>query len=292
MKTMPLVLQPTIYFNGNYNYVDGMMSTQVPYSLSEAEGLLTRFMNAYSVLDNLDYMTEIVEEEENTFLFFYNDATHEPTLLQTPDYVPAERVDNRAYDAANTQRFSMEHSSLKVESAKQMSQYHVTMSAFLRLGEWFDYLREQGVYDNTRIILVADHGHADKLEDRFLTVTQSGITEDLSTYYPLLMMKDFDSQEYQTSQEFMTIADVPTLATNGLIESPVNPFTGKTISSSEKTSHPQLVMRSNQWDILVNNGTAFLPARWASVEKDLRDPANWKFYDEPIVLTEHHLPQQ
>lgn len=33
------------------------------------------------------------------------------------------------------------------------------MAAMLRLGEWFDYLREEGVYDNTRIILVSDHGY-------------------------------------------------------------------------------------------------------------------------------------
>jgi arylsulfatase A-like enzyme len=41
--------------------------------------------------------------------------------------------------------------------------YHSNMATMLRVGEWMDYLKEQGVYDNTRIIIVADHGRKLKL---------------------------------------------------------------------------------------------------------------------------------
>ena len=41
---------------------------------------------------------------------------------------------------------------------EQLAHYHANAAALLRLGEWFDWMREQGVYDNTRIIIVSDHG--------------------------------------------------------------------------------------------------------------------------------------
>jgi hypothetical protein len=37
-------------------------------------------------------------------------------------------------------------------------QYHVAMAALLLRGKWFDFLLENGVYDNTRIIIAPDHG--------------------------------------------------------------------------------------------------------------------------------------
>ena len=55
----------------------------------------------------------------------------------------------------------------------------------------------------------------------------------------------------------MTNADVPTLAASGVIDNPINPFTGKAISGSEKTAHPQVVTSSGHWDITTNNGTTF-----------------------------------
>lgn len=53
--------------------------------------------------------------------------------------------------------------------------------------------------------------------------------EDLLSYNPLFLVKDFnDNKEMiSISYEFMTNADVATIATKGLIENPTNPFTGK-----------------------------------------------------------------
>lgn len=292
MKTLPLVLQPTLYFNGNYNNSSDLLFYQVQHSMSTAEGYTTSFMNAYNVLDNLPYMTEPSDGDTGTFLFLYNGTPHQIALLQTPDYVPAPVVDNSAYDALHADRFTLDGRTLDVRNVTQMYHYHVNMASFLQVGQWLDYLREQGLYDNTRIILVADHGHPLNLEQNVIIPDDTGKATDISAYHPLLMVKDFGSTEFTTSQEFMTIADVPALATGNLIESPVNPFTGKIISSSEKTAHPQYVIRSTEWNISTNNGNTYLPSKWASVEKDLRDPSNWKFYDETIILTEHHLPQQ
>lgn len=297
MKTMPLPLQSIIYNNGQYNQAvsyesggEAVYSTQTMENMSQASGLSAAFMEPYNVLLSLSHMTDITDTDNGTFLFMSNDATHEPMMLQVPEYAPAVTVDNREYDAAHMDRFTLDGKTMNMVDGRQMSHYQSNMAVMIQLGKWFDYLRENDVYDNTRIILVADHGqhlaHFDEL------VMNGGVSSlmDVEMYYPLLMVKDFDSDEFVTSYEFMTNADVPTLATMGLIENPINPFTGKVINSSEKTAHDQFIIMSWDWDVLENNGNTFMPALWASVRDNLWEEANWTFYSGKNVLTKHAAP--
>jgi phosphoesterase RecJ-like protein len=55
------------------------------------------------------------------------------------------------------------------------------MAAALRLGEWFDWMKAEGVYDNTRIIIVADHGcdNGDFEEMKCTKMDTDGIVEQL-----------------------------------------------------------------------------------------------------------------
>ena len=295
MKTMPLAFQTIIYNNGQYNQavsnIDKVIySSQTVESISQSTGLSAAFMEPYNVLINLPYMTSIAETDTNTFLFMANDATHEPMLLQVPEYAPAMNVDNRDYDAANTGRFSLNGRTLTMENSRQMSHYQCNMAVMIQLGKWFDYLRENQVYDNPRIILVADHGqHLEHLEELMMDGGETS-SKDVERFFPLLMVKDFNCDEFTTSYEFMTNADVPTLATKDLIEDPTNPFTGTPINSNEKNAHEQFLIMSFKWHVEENNGNTFLPSAWASVRDNLWDRSNWTFYDEEIVLTEHAAP--
>lgn len=292
MKSMPLCIQAIIYNNGQYNqavsYKDGVVySSQTVENMSQAAGLSASFMESYNVMSSLSYMTDITNGDTNTFLFLSNDATHEPMLLQVPEYVPSTTVDNREYDAAHMDRFTLDGRTLNMVDATQMSHYQSNMAIMIQLGKWFDYLRENGVYDNTKIILVSDHGqHLEHLEELMMDGGVSA-SKDVERFFPLLMVKDFGSQEFTTSYEFMTNADVPTLAMQGLIENPVNPFTGKTINSNEKTAHDQFVILSWKWDVAENNGNTFIASQWASVKDNLWDKSNWTFYGKENVLTEH-----
>ena len=102
-------------------------------------------------------MTTISDGSENNFLMMANDTTHSACLLQQPDYVPQYYVDNTAYDVDMEARYTVDGVTMKMESQYEVIHYHVNMATFIQLGKWFDYLRENGVYDNTRIILVSDH---------------------------------------------------------------------------------------------------------------------------------------
>lgn len=116
-------------------------------------------MDSYNVLKSLDNITNVSDTDKNTFLFLYNDVTHTPTMLQAPDFTPQSFVDNTEYDKHYPDRFKLNDNKINISEPQHMASYHTNMSALLRVGEWLDYLREQNVYDNTRIIIVADHGY-------------------------------------------------------------------------------------------------------------------------------------
>lgn len=295
MKSMPLFAQATIYSGGTYNQVSlassANYSTQTRQGTSVAEGISKSFMDCYNVLANLSNITRITEDKTNTFLFMSNDTTHEPTMLKEPEYVPMEHIDNTKYDAENTERFTVEGSTLNMTEQLQFVHYQTNMAAMMQLGKWFDYLRENDVYDNTKIIIVSDHGQPLSHLDELVFGSETETHKNVEFYYPLLMVKDFGSKEFSISNEFMTNADVPTLATKDLIENPINPFTGNAINSHEKTAHDQFVIISNKWDVMTNNGNCFQPAKWASVKEDLWKKENWAFYETDIVLDEHQFPQ-
>ena len=294
MKSMPLCLQPTIYSGGSYNQTTSntetlVYSTQTQESTTKANGLFKSFMDSYNVFLNLPEMTRIQEGEGKNFLLMTSDLTHEPMMLQEPEYVPAPQVDNTPYYTNREERFTLNGRTLRMDTVHQVIHYQTNMATMLQLGKWFDYLRENDVYDNTRIILVADHGrNLNQIEE--LSLENKGSLKDLELYYPLLMVKDFNSTGFTTSTEFMTNGDVPTMATDGVIEDPRNPFTGKPINNLEKTAHDQFVLMSWNYNTIHNNGYTYQASQWASVKEDLWNRDNWTFYPEVQVLKEHAAP--
>ena len=280
MKVAPLFLQETLYDNGRYNesltVTSDTMSVEASaiinnwHDVSTGYGYSYDFLDSYSVLTNLPEITAISDDPENTFLIMANKTAHSPFLLQEPDYVPATRVDNTAYDADMVSRYTVDGKTLGMTEADQVALYHVNMAAYKALGEWFDYLREQGVWDNTRIIIVSDHGFNAGQFD--LTAT-NGV--DMEYFLPLLMVKDFGATGFTVCEDFMTNGDTPTLATAGLIEDPFNPFTDNPINSDPKNG-PQTVLFSNDIEIDNNNGFTIAPCSWYVLDGDPHDPSSWK----------------
>lgn len=282
MKIAPLFLQAEIYDKGNYNqWSDNEHADmQVLESCYVADGLNADFMNHYTTLQNMSYMTQITEEQGNSFLMMSNDTAHEVALLQEPDYTPAEHVDNTEYEAEHADRYVINDQTLIMETELQFTHYQSNMAALLQFGEWLNYLKENDIYDNTRIIIVADHGNGLQQIDDLILEDGSNQYYDVEYFYPLLMVKDFNAKEFTESDEFMTNGDVPTLAVEGLIDNPVNPFTGKAINNDEKTAHDQYVLGSFEWNTQSNNGNVYLPGLWLSVHDDMRNKNNWTVMSE------------
>ncbi len=293
MKSLPLAAEYAVYDRGDYHSMT--LSTesaeQEAYSMSVAKGENQAFIEPYNVLCSLDRMTKVTKDDRGTFLFLSNDTPHEPMLLKEPEYVPAPEIDNTVFDSTHQSRFTLNGRTLHITTVKQMAHYQTNMAALNAVGEWLDYLRAEGVYDNTRIIIAGDHGYYLFTTDA-LNLSAEGVrTTDAANFFPLLLVKDFNETGFKTSDEFMTNADIPTIALEGLVEDPRNPFTGNPINSDEKTAHDQFIMTYHTgWDTAKNNGTQFLPTPWVAVTDNIWNRGDWEYIDVPTVLTEHKIP--
>ena len=95
--------------------------------------------------------------------------------------------------------------------------------------------------------------------------------------FSLLMVKDFDSTGFLADDTFMTNADTPVIAFDGLVENPVNPFTGKQLSSDAKFAGEHRVFYTDFWNTTDNNGNTFLPGSWYALRnQNLFDMNNWE----------------
>ena len=164
-----------------------------------------------------------------------------------------------------------------MDTSIQRIHYYANVASLLQLGKWFEFMQQNGVYDNTRIILVADHGRGLSQFDYMLLKNPE---IDVEWCNPLLMVKDFNSQELSVNYDFMTNADTPALAVKDIISNPVNPFTGKIISSQPKYDKPQLITDSKQFHTnkkLKNFDTS--DGKWYSVKDNIFKEENWKIVE-------------
>lgn len=196
-------------------------------------------LKSYSVLDQLPRLTEILDNDTDNFLVLNNDLTHTPEFLSKEEkYSP--RLTDQQLVIQDSSRMALDGTELTMNEM-QLQHYHVNISAFLRLGEWFDYLRENDVYDNTKIIIASDHGRA--LFDDMLT--EDGIHKDAFT--SLLLVKNFGSSgALEISEEYMTNADVSVIAVDGVIADPKNPFTDIPMDGHQK-SESLKINTSENW---------------------------------------------
>lgn len=253
-----------------------MYTMQRSDTLYTSYGLKSAFMDSYNELTSYPEITDVTEDNTDTFLMLVNGVTHDPMLLQEPEYEPAMEVDNSEYERENQDRYTVDGQTLPMTTGAHAVFYQSNMAAMLQLGKWFDYMRENDVYDNTRIILAADHGRTTLYDGDEHRLGE----RDIDSFYPLLMVKDFDSKKFTISEEFMTNGDVPILALEGVVDNPINPFTGKRIDSSEKKQHAQYIIESEEGNVERNNGNTFFPSKWYSVYGDMRGAANWRLLSE------------
>ena len=105
-------------------------------------------MKYYAVLDFLPEFSKADNDSKNRFFYLSNNLPHEPhTINMNFEYEPTGKV---SYPKKIHRKFGKSTNSLK---------HLYTDTATLRLvRDWIEWMKENGVYDNTRIILVSDHG--------------------------------------------------------------------------------------------------------------------------------------
>jgi len=245
-KSAPLLLREVIYNNGNW------------WSTNDALIDFRLLLNNYAVLDFLPLLTDTNVVKKNTFTLIVNELTHEPSFLQAPDYVPVPYVTNRGGT-----------------KYADIVNYPANAAALKRFGKWFEYLKNNELYNNSRIIICADHG-ADVSSGVF--PHSERIFFNRESYNPLLLVKDFNADfTLRTDNSFMTNADVPFLAFKDIIQNPVNPFTNNSINDLPK--HGILyITTSSKWMPYEHNTNTFkiTPDEWFTVHTNIFNSDNWQ----------------
>ena len=80
----------------------------------------------------------------------------------------------------------------------------------------------------------------------------------------------------------MTNADTPSISVAGLIDDPVNPYTGNKLDSHEKEGGV-IFLYSHMWSPSMQQGnrvTLEPDAKWYRVHDDMYDLNNWEEYTE------------
>jgi len=255
-RTVPLFIKGAVYNDGYYIGIN-----------KDKTGYTKAFFDRYSELYALPQITEAENDDKNYFLMMNNETPHEPVAMSPPSYEPDGSQVDLTYSDKNYNGLTM-----KLDNNTWKS-YSTNAATYKIIGKWLDYLKEEGVYDNTRIIFVADHGYK---HGQFSELTkEDGL--DVESFWPLLMVKDFDAHEpFMIGSEFMTNADVPSLAMQGIIDDPVNPFTGNPINNSMKSGN-LYVTDSWKWNTIKNNGYVFDTEgdSWWTVHDSIFDMNNW-----------------
>lgn len=232
-----------------------------------------RYRNDSKFIDNyseLDFLSELfdVNAKGNTFTMLDNEATHEAILLQAPDFIPAEKVTQ--FDKG---------------SFGKLKQYMAQKAMLLRFAKFIEYLKANNVYDNTRIIIVSDHGTTiqtnlfDKNPSERIPFLKESVTATI-------LFKDFSATgPLKTDNTFMTNADTPALAFKSLVPQAKNPFTGKLFEITERGNKADFVKIAATADaestrIRHNNTFSIKDSDWYTVKDNIFQDKNWnKLYE-------------
>ena len=216
-------------------------------SLNIGGTFATDYLYQYSSLYYLSDLTSY-DNEKSTFIFIENDTPHENVCLDEDYILPG----------------------YKYNRSRETDHYDVNTAALKRVGIWMRSLKENGCYDNTRIIIVSDHG-----EDLNLSPFSNFENPAIPTAYGcLLLYKDFDQKEGGEDKTFMTNADTVSLAIKDLGIPNINPFTGKEFKP-EKANGVN-IYRCLDWNPNRASRTFNLDENQAyHVRDDIYNPDNW-----------------
>ncbi len=256
-------LRRFVYDNGEYYKSSGSL----------LQGINRGFLWQYT---RLYYLPEVTSFDSTlpTFHFVGNDTTHEYTEL-LEGYVPG--IVDEKHPAAGTGLYVATQKDNGSAESDWLG-YHSNAAAILQVGKWLDYLKENDCYDNTRIIIVADHGRGIHLTcfEEFENWLDAGFLN------PLLLFKDFNSHgEYVADYSIHTNADVPYLATKNLDVSNVSPFTNKKFRKASDFDSFN-VYRIVEWRVDKYKDKTQFPIKGKNaytVRENIFDEKNWTRID-------------
>jgi hypothetical protein len=202
---------------------------------------------------NMNYISNILAHEP---YYMGEDCRPRQQRLMYPDAVLKQR--------GHPSLFSLQHAV-------------AARCTLLGVADYLDYLKSAGVYDNTRIIIVSDHGIVGDVTDTSSRARAGGTTADAYlSLRPLLMLKPRNAQgPLVVSEEFMPNAEAPRMACEE-IGGCVNPYLGGKAIATLGRDDPFYVSIV-PWQFSLQNPRSFvIQEQLALVGKDPFDARGWR----------------
>ncbi len=174
----PLSIKQKIYKNGQWMGTVDIVNQGFKHNLKW-----------WSQFDTLNKISTVKEKSSNSFIWIDSELTHHPWQM-SDTCIPSK-------DPPNLSRIN----------GVEVGHLRNEICSFIALSNWFKWMKERGVYDNTRIILISDHDGWNSSRLYYLFNKNYPIERP----HALLMVKDFDSNsEFSTNSAYLTHAsDVP-----------------------------------------------------------------------------------
>lgn len=200
-----------IYDSGKYMKSENTLLTKSESNLANNYNIFRAFIDGISVSDN----------SSDHFIIMHSLLTHSKAYLTKDFQLPRKKDEEHKI-------------SDYFENPETIKAYQVNYLAYKMISDILKKLKQTGVYDNTKIIIVSDHA------ERYPDI--KGITPKITQNNAVLLVKDFYSNEkYKYSYDFMTLADIPYLSTLGAIDVPINPFTNMLLSDDDKKDGVEII---------------------------------------------------
>ncbi|WP_335781358.1 YidC/Oxa1 family membrane protein insertase [Brachyspira intermedia] len=243
-RMLPINLRYDFYRNGSWFKFDD-------FNINSS-------VHTYAILSNTKNFINI-KEEGNYYNIIHNMLTHEPMFFSS-DYLPYSKAKN-----------IKDEDLLFYKNEVSVRHFYANVASMNILIEFIQYLKENNVYDNTKIILVSDHGR-----DVNTTVFEDKL-KFVSWYNALLMYKDFNAHgNIKIETNFMTIADTPYLAVKH-IPNIKNIFNNHIITNDYKTNGANIV-GLNVWDISKQFDNRYNFDVFYTIKDDIFNMSNWNKY--------------
>ena len=243
-RMLPINLRHSFYNNGEWFYIS---------SFNVNDGI-----DWYALLN---YTTNIISinSNGNYYNILHNEITHYANFF-SDGYLP---------HSASSIKVSKEDMDI-YGSEHNAKYFYVSMSALNSFNSILNFLKYNNIYDNTKIILVSDH--ATPVDSSLFTNKNLDFARGVNA---LLMYKDFNAKgELKIDSNFMTIADVPFLATKH-IPNIKNPFNNKLITNDYKTNGANIIL-FNSWLIQNQKHNRYNFDILYNVKSNIFDINNWK----------------
>jgi hypothetical protein len=252
-KIYPSSQRKYVYMNGRWNNNSIFNS-----------GWIASYIRELALMKSLPDISEATNSNRGNYNFFSSLLTHDVYAARDNGQVQTivqggKKTKNKDH---TTNDILMNDSSIpkkdivRFGNGKTAVHFYSAKESMVQIAKWIKWMKNNGVYNNTKIIVVSDHGY--DINNPMFKQNKSKEGVVYSRYNPILLVKEFDATgELKINNKFITNADVVAMSL-------------ETIDKNAKTKYTH--NKDKGFRLYTGDKNTSL-----MVYKNIFEPTNWKY---------------